>query len=406
MDAGNKAAADFHSGLGVAATALLCFLQIYVLLVLRGVTVMPVRRRALLSTALVLSLSAAGFLAGCSDDSKDQARRLPTRVEVVVAARKQHSRMAFLTGVVSARVTANMAFRTAGRVTERVVEVGQHVSKGDILARLDPTEQQADITAAQANLDAAAAQLEQATTNFSRQKELLPKGLTSQRVYDQAQESLVVAQGSVSAAKAALANARENLTFTELVATADGIITTRSIETGQTVQAAQTAYTVAEDGDRDAVFNVPEVIVAASATPPPIGLRLLSNPDVTARGTIREVAPVIDPKTGSVRVKAEIADTPKAMTLGAAIVGSVTAPPQDVIELPWGALFSKGGGPAVWVVDPASKAVSLKPIDVAIYEDGAIFVAGGLSAGEQVVVAGTQLLSTGQVVEPTEGKTP
>lgn len=332
--------------------------------------------------------------------------RLPTRVAVVVAERKAHSRMAFLTGVVSARVTANMAFRTAGRVTERLAEVGQHVSRGDILARLDPTEQQADIAAAQANLDAAAAQLDQAATNFARQKELLPKGLTSQRVYDQAQESLVVAQGSVNAAKAALANARENLTFTELVATADGIITTRSIETGQTVQAAQTAYTIAEDGDRDAVFNVPEVIVAASATPPPIALSLLANPDVTAQGKIREIAPVIDPKTGSVRVKAEIADTPEAMTLGAAIVGSVTAPPQDVIELPWGALFSQGGGPAVWVVDPASKAVSLKPIEVAIYEDGAVFVASGLSPGEQVVVAGTQLLSTGQVVEPTEGKTP
>lgn len=373
---------------------------------LRGVTVMPVRRGIPFSVVMPLLLFAAGILSGCNDDDADPVRRLPTRVDVVVAEKKAHSRVAFLTGVVSARVTGNLAFRTSGRVTERLAEVGQHVSKGDVLARLDPTEQQADIAAAQANLDAANAQLQQATTNFARQKDLLPKGLTSQRVYDQAQESLLVAQGSVDTANAQLANARENLTFTELVASADGIITTRSIETGQTMQAAQTAYEIAEDGDRDAVFNVPEIIVAANAAPPPIALQLLARPDVKANGKIREVAPVLDPTTGSVRVKAEIPNTPEAMTLGAAIVGTVTGPSQDVIQLPWSALYSQGGRPAVWIVDPASKVVALKPVEVAIYEDGAIFVNGGLESGEHVVVAGAQLLSTGQVVEPVEGKTP
>lgn len=345
-------------------------------------------------------------MSGCSDEPARAVQRPATTVDVVVAARKEHSRLAFLTGVISARVSGNLAFRTPGRIVERRAEVGQHVSRGDVLARLDATEQQADVVAAQANVDAANAQLSQATANFARQKDLLPKNLTSRKVYDQAQESLLVAQGSLDAANAALANARENLTFAELRATADGIITKRSIETGQTVQAAQMAYTIAEDGDRDAVFNVPEVIVAVSETPPPITLRLLSNSNVTAVGTIREVAPVIDPTTGSVRVKAGVANTPEAMTLGAAIIGSVTTPPQNVIELPWAALFSQSGRPAVWVVDPASKAVALKRVDIASYEDGSFFVAEGLDAGDQVVVAGTQLLSTGQIVEPREGKSP
>lgn len=372
--------------------------------VLRGMTVMPVRRQIPFSAALGLLLCAPFLLSGCGNEDAEAVQRHATKVDVVAAERTDHRRVAFLTGVVSARVTGNLAFRTAGRVVERRAEVGQHVSKGDVLARLDPTEQQADVVAAQANVDSANAQLAQATSNFARQKELLPKGLTSQKVYDQAQESLLVAQGSLDAAAAALANARESLTFTELRATSDGVITTRSIETGQTVQAAQTAYAIAEDGDRDAVFNVPEIIVALNEGPPPITLRLLSDPDVTAMGKIREVAPVLDPKTGSVRVKAEIANTPAAMTLGAAIVGSVTGPPQTVIELPWAALFSQGGRPAVWVVDRASKAVALKPVEIASYEDGSIFVSKGLEAGEQVVVAGAQLLSTGQVVEPREGK--
>jgi RND family efflux transporter MFP subunit len=365
---------------------------------------MPLRRRTPSTVVLSLLLLSAGLLAGCGEEGAKAVQRKATRVEVVLAERKDHRRVAFLTGVVSARVIGNIAFRTAGRVIERRAEIGQHVSEGDVLARLDPTEQQADVVAAQANVDAANAQLDQAKTNFARQKELLPKGLTSQKVFDQAQESLLVAQGSLDAATAALANARENLTFTELRATSDGIITSRSIETGQTVQAAQTAYAIAEDGDRDAVFNVPEIVVALNDGPPPITLRLLADPKVTAMAKVREVAPVIDPKTGSVRVKAAIPDTPEAMTLGAAIVGSVTAPPQNVIELPWSALFSQSGRPAVWIVDKASKAVTLKPVEVAAFEDGAIFVGKGLEAGEQVVVAGAQLLSTGQIVEPLERK--
>lgn len=324
----------------------------------------------------------------------------------MVAARKDHVRVAYLTGVVNARVTANMAFRTTGRVTERKVEVGQHVAKGDLLARVDATEQQADIAAAQASVDAANAQLEQATTNFTRQKDLLPKGLTSRVVYDQAEESLRVAQGTLDGSAAQLANAKENLTFTELRANADGIVTARNVEVGQMVQAAATAFSIAQDGDRDAVFNLPEVVIAVYDNPPPVSLRLLADSKVTAMGRVREMSPVLDQQTGSVRIKVEITDTPARMTLGAAVVGWVSAPPVKVIELPWSALFSLKGAPAVWIVDAKTNAVALKPIEVSSYDDSSVLVAGGLDEGERVVVAGTQLLSTGQVVNPLEGKAP
>ena len=328
------------------------------------------------------------------------------KVDVVVAERKDHVRVAYLTGVVSARVTANMAFRTAGRVTEREVEVGQHVAEGDLLARLDPAEQQSDVVAAQASVDAANAQLTQATTNFNRQKELLPKGLTSRVVYDQAQESLRVAQGTLDASTAALANAKENLSFTELRAAAAGIVTSRMVEVGQMVQAATTAFSIAQDGDRDAVFNLPEVVIAKYDGPPPVSLHLLANPKITAVGKVREISPVLDQQTGSVRIKVEIPDTPKEMTLGAAVVGWVSAPPASLIELPWSALFSQEGVPAVWVVDKANNVVALKTIDVSSFDDRSVLVAGGIDEGERVVVAGVQLLSTGQAVEAGEGKLP
>ncbi|WP_163595045.1 HlyD family efflux transporter periplasmic adaptor subunit, partial [Klebsiella pneumoniae] len=87
----------------------------------------------------------------------------------------------------------------------------------------------------------------------------------------------------------------------------------------QVVQAAQTVFTVAEDGDRDAVFNVQETLVAGvhGSTPPPVAVALLADPKVTAQGTVREIAPVVDPASGSVRVKVALPATPAAMPLGA-----------------------------------------------------------------------------------------
>ena len=72
---------------------------------------------------------------------------------------------------------------------------------------------------------------------------------------------------------------------------------------------------------------------------------------------------------------------------------------QKVIMVPWSALFEIDGRPAVWVVDPASKAVSLKPITITRYTKDHIAVSSGLESGEIVVSAGVQMLRPGQRVE-------
>ena len=77
--------------------------------------------------------------------------------------------------------------------------------------------------------------------------------------------------------------------------------------------------------------------------------------------------------------------------------------PRKAIVLPWNALSSQDGQPAVWIVDPASKAVSLRPIVVERYDTGRIVVREGLRPGETVVTAGAQLLRPNQTVALAEG---
>jgi len=337
-------------------------------------------------------------LAGCQKQEA-AAKKLPIMVRTETVAIADYAPRTSLTGVIAARTLNNLSFRVGGRVAERLVDVGQHVDKDAVLARIDPQEQESDLRSAQADLDAAQAQLTQAAAAFERQKTLLAQGYTTRRDFDTADQTLKVAQGSLDAAQSALANAKENLSFTELRAGAAGVITARQVEAGQVVQAAQTVFTVAEDGDRDAVFNVQETLVARTPDAPTVTITLLSDPQVRATGKVREISPAVDPASGSIRVKVAIPDTPAAMPLGAAVIGSASAKPVKAILLPWQALTSIDGKPAVWVVDPSAKAAATTPVEVLAFDSGVVIIGKGLEAGQSVVTNGGQLLSPGQAIE-------
>ncbi|WP_431523366.1 efflux RND transporter periplasmic adaptor subunit [Mesorhizobium captivum] len=347
---------------------------------------------------LLLACAATLSVAGCQ---KQQAaeKKLPVMVTTQTVALADYAPRTSLTGVIAARTLNNLSFRVGGRVAERLVDVGQHVDKGAVLARIDPQEQESDLRSAQADNDAAQAQLTQAAATYQRQKTLLSQGFTTRRDFDSADQTLKVAQGSVDAAQSALANARENLSYTELKAGAPGVITARQVEAGQVVQAAQTVFTIAEDGDRDAVFNVHETLVARTPSSPAVTITLLSDPQIRAVGKVREISPAVDTASGSIRVKVGIPDTPAGMPLGAAVIGTVSAKAVRAVLLPWQALTSSAGKPAVWVVDPSSKAVTTTPIEVLAFDSGVVVVEKGLQEGQNVVTAGGQLLSPGQTIE-------
>ncbi|WP_244619879.1 efflux RND transporter periplasmic adaptor subunit [Mesorhizobium sp. NFR06] len=332
---------------------------------------------------------------------KQQAaeKKLPVVVTTQTVALADYAPRTSLTGVIASRTLTNLSFRVGGRVAERLVDVGQHVDHGTVLARIDPQEQESDLRSAQADLDAAQAQLTQAAATYQRQKTLLSQGFTTRREFDTANQTLKVAQGSVEAAQSVLANAKENLSYTELKAGAAGVITARQVEAGQVVQAAQTVFTIAEDGDRDAVFNVHETLVARTPPSPAVTITLLSDPQVKATGKVREISPAVDTTSGSIRVKVGIPDTPAGMPLGAAVIGTVSAKSVKAILLPWQALTSAAGKPSVWIVDPASKAVTTAPVEVLAFDSGVVVVDKGLQEGQSVVTAGVQLLSPGQTIE-------
>jgi membrane fusion protein, multidrug efflux system len=348
------------------------------------------------TSALAVALLGAA-LSACNDHSANSAKPAAfVRTEIVQLRDRQAS--VTLTGEVQARFRADLSFRVSGRVTERFVDVGAHVDAGEVLARLDPAEQHADLDAATAAEAAAESQLRVAQANFDRQNALLANRFTTQVAFDQAQEALRSAESTLEAAQAQLGTAKDALGYTELRAGAAGVITKRSLEVGQVVQAAQPVITLARDGERDAVFDVYESLFFGDFNGDQISLELVSDPGVTATGYVREVSPAIDPKSSTVRVKVAIKNPPAAMTLGSAVGGTAKAKPVAQITVPWTALMSSGSKPAVWIVDPATKTASLKTVEIGTYEAGAVVIKGGLEPGERVVVDGGKLLSSGERV--------
>ena len=113
---------------------------------------------------------------------------------------------------------------------------------------------------------------------------------------------------------------------------------------------------------------------------------------------MREVSPRADPVTGTFRVRVGLIDPPPAMRLGSAVVGRMKLDFAPGIEIPPSALMRTQGQSAVWIVDPKTQTVAMRPITVAGHDADRITVGSGLEPGDVVVTAGIQALHAGQKV--------
>jgi membrane fusion protein, multidrug efflux system len=143
---------------------------------------------------------------------------------------------------------------------------------------------------------------------------------------------------------------------------------------------------------------VPEQLIRTAPRDPVVQVALTDDPKVTATGRVREVAPQADAATRTFQVKVGIADPPEAMRLGSTVAGRIRLAAPPGVEVPASALTEANGRPAVWVVDPQGRTVSLRNVDIARYDPASVVVSRGLEPGEVVVTAGVQVLRPGQKV--------
>lgn len=326
------------------------------------------------------------------------------RVELVTA-REQPVRLDLqLTGTITATDSVQMSFRQPGRVIGVSVDEGDRVTQGQELARLDSVQQDQALRVAEAGLAAAQAGLSQARQASDRAQALLARGVGTRAARDDALRLLSEAEGTVERAESALDQARRAVEDTVLRAPEDAVVTSRDMAPGQVVGAAQVVLTLATLNGLEAVFNAPDQPRLDDAMGSPVRLETIDIRRPEMQGTVTEISPLVDPATGTVAMRVAITDiAADTALLGAAVRGHVDIAVDRGIAVPWTALMRQGNGPAVWRVDD-NRRVSLVPVSIGYFSNRFVYLTDGISAGDRVVGAGSQLLYPGRQVQGAEAQ--
>jgi RND family efflux transporter MFP subunit len=302
------------------------------------------------------------------------------------------------TGRIEAEDEVTLAFRISGRLLENSAKVGDRAQPRQVIARLESQNELNTLRQAEAGLAAAQGQLTQARNHFERQETLFGQGWTTRANFDQATQAQQTAQSQVDAAEAQLKTSHDLVSFTELKADAPGVVTAVGPSAGEVVQAGQMIAKLARQDGRDAVFDVPAQLIRSAPSDSQIAVSLTDDPTVTARGRVREVAAQADPVTRTFEVKVGLTEPPPAMRLGATVIGRLETDAVPIVEIPATALTRVNQQPAVWIVDPSNRTVSIRNVDVLRFERARVVLSQGLDTGEIVVTAGVQALHPGQKV--------
>ncbi len=368
-----------------------------------------------------LPLAMLALLSGCQRAAEAPAPEIRP-VRAMTIEKRDSSGIVALTGTVQAQTEINQSFRIDGRLVERTVDIGDNVKAGQLIARLDPQNEESALLSARAQLAAANAQMVEARSNFARMSELVVEDAVSRAQFEQAKALAQSAEAQVQAVQGQLNLAQNRLSYTRLVSDVAGVVTARGPQPGEVVSAGRMIIQVAREGARDAVFDVPaqikdtapldpEVTVAlgkeSKAPPtrqPDIAISLAINPAVTAKGRVREVSPRADPVTGTFAVRVRLIDPPPAMRLGSTVTGRIKLDAVNGITIPAAALVRTEGKTAVWLFDAKTGTVALRNVAVGNSDAAMVQVASGLNNGDMVVTAGVQALRPGQKVRLLETK--
>jgi RND family efflux transporter MFP subunit len=305
-------------------------------------------------------------------------------------------------GIVQARIETDLAFRTLGRVISRKVDVGGLVHKDDVVTEIDPLALQLAVTSAEAELRNAQAQLENAAITEKRRRMLASTRAGTVADLDLAEQGLKSAQASVAKAQASLDKAREQLGYTRLKAEFDGVVTATSAEIGQIVTAGQAVLKVAHLGERDLVVDVPEAQLSSLHMGTRFSVALQLDNTLQTSGVLREIGPEADANTRTHRLKIALDKAPEVFRLNSIVTATAVGDDQSRSEivLPMSAVLQKDGADHVWVIDPATQMIAVRPVQLAPQHAGAshVRVLTGLREGEEVAVAGVHELGEGQKV--------
>ena len=304
-------------------------------------------------------------------------------------------------GEVVGRYESNMSFQTGGKITNRNVEAGSKVNKGDLLMQVDPQDVAQSVRAAEFQMAGAQSQFNLASDNLTRYQNLYQGGAIGKAQLDSVKTSYDVAKAALNQAAAQYEASKNQLDYTGLYADSAGVITDIYAEEGQVVAPGQQVLTIVQNDEREIEISVPENRVKQLRQAEKIKVTFWALPDITLEGTVREIVPMADSVTRTYKAHISLASVPKELELGMTTSVTISSPAEQTgfVEIPVSAIYQTGDIPQVWVVK--DNVLHLKKVEVGEFDQDNIQVTKGLRSGDVIVTAGVHKLWEGLKVQTT-----
>lgn len=347
--------------------------------------------------AIAAALTAIMFV-GCGHDAPEEKK--PPLVRTQRAQTKEAAGLIYPC-TIRARYETNMAFQTGGQIISRNAETGSRVKNGDVLMTLDAKDALQQKNAADATTANAKAQLALAAANLNRYRALYDENAVPAATLDQYQTSYDAALAAYQNAVASSVLAGNVLSYTNLTAGADGIVSAINAEEGQIVAAGQTVLTLIHDGELEAEINVPENRIGEISVGQSARVSLWARTGNIV-GIVREIAPAADATAKTYRVRLSLVDAPDDIYLGMTASVSFDENESDgkPVSIPLSALYQTDSTPKVWLVKNGK--VFAKTVRVVSFDENNA-LAEGLDDGDIIVTAGAAKLAEGQEVRTENG---
>lgn len=343
------------------------------------------------------------ILSACQDKPEvvEQIRPLKTFTVTELANGLQRR----FPGIVQATDSSSLSFEVGGKVQQVLVDIGDHVKKGQLLADLDKEPYKLDVQAAEADLASARSDYKNKKQQFNRVDELEKKGWASKAMWDTALAARDTSRNQINFANSKLNLAKRDLRLTELTAPFDGSIATRSVDAHVKVHPGQKLFEIHADGTMDVEFDIPETIIAQIYQ----GMAVTVNFPTLANETSEARISFISSAAGvanSFPVKADLLAPPAQIKPGMTADINFILRDDNIIDgylIPLAAIVP-GDDAAfgyVFIYNPETSKVQQTAIEIPkdAAQNNMIQVNKGVSAGDQIAVAGVSFLIDGQQVK-------
>lgn len=364
-----------------------------------------------MKSRLVLLACCLALLSSCGNGNNGEAKA-PEYAVITAQATTAHVTNSY-PATIKGKQDVEIRPMVSGFITKLHVDEGSVVKKGQVLFTIDQVQYRAAVETAKASVATAQAALQTQELTTQNNRELNKRGIVSDYQLSTSENQLAQAQAALAQAKAALVNAKRNLEYTEVTSPSDGIVGEVPYRIGSLVSPSMATplTTVADNSEMFAYFSMTERQLLQKireggsykeilAKMPKIQLELIDGTLYADSGRVETISGVIDPKTGSVSMRALFPNTHNVLRSNS--TGNVIFPNvlNDVILIPQTATTDIQDKKFVYVVQ-ADNTVKNTEIQVYTLNDGQnYYVTGGLKVGDKVVIEGVQALNDGQAITP------